>query len=61
LLRLADALAQLPEAQRCAVELRHLQGWSLNAVAAHMKRTPAGVAGLLHRGILKLRALLQDA
>jgi RNA polymerase sigma-70 factor (ECF subfamily) len=61
LLRLADALMQLPEAQRQAVELRHLQGLSLNAIAEHMGRTAGGVAGLLHRGLLRLRTLLQEA
>jgi RNA polymerase sigma-70 factor (ECF subfamily) len=61
LLRLAEALAQLPEAQRQAVELRHLQGWSLNDIAARMERTPGAVAGLLHRGLLQLRTLLQES
>jgi RNA polymerase sigma-70 factor (ECF subfamily) len=58
-LRLAGALAQLPEPQRRAVELRHLQGWSLNDIAEHLQRTPAAVAGLLHRGLSRLRELLQ--
>jgi RNA polymerase sigma-70 factor (ECF subfamily) len=58
-LRLATALAALPEPQREAVELRHLRGWSLNDIAGHMHRTPAAVAGLLHRGMTALRAVLQ--
>jgi DNA-directed RNA polymerase specialized sigma24 family protein len=60
MLRLALPLARLPEAQREAVELRHLHGWSLNDIAAYMDRTPAAVAGLLHRGMTQLRALLDQ-
>jgi RNA polymerase sigma-70 factor (ECF subfamily) len=60
LLRLAGALTALPEAQRAAVELRHLHGWSLADIAAQLDRTPAAVAGLLHRGMLQLRTLLEQ-
>jgi RNA polymerase sigma-70 factor (ECF subfamily) len=56
---LAAALAQLPDAQREAVELRHCQGWSIDAISRHMDRTPAAVAGLLKRGLKQLRELLQ--
>ncbi len=38
LLRMADALLELPEAQREAVVLHHLQGWPLSEVAGHMQR-----------------------
>lgn len=58
LLRLADALWQLPAPQRDAVVLHHLQGWSLSETAAKMAKTPAAVAGLLHRGLRKLREFL---
>ena len=58
LLRLADALAGLPEAQREAVVLHHLQGCSLAETARQLGRTDAAVAGLLHRGLRKLRELL---
>jgi RNA polymerase sigma-70 factor (ECF subfamily) len=60
LLRLATALAGLPEGQREAVELRHLHGWSLLDIAEHLDRTPAAVAGLLHRGLDALRTLLTE-
>jgi RNA polymerase sigma-70 factor (ECF subfamily) len=57
LVRLADCLARLPEDQRRAVELRHLQGLSLIEVGRAMNRSVAAVAGLLQRG---LRALRKD-
>jgi RNA polymerase sigma-70 factor (ECF subfamily) len=60
LLRLSSALAGLPAAQREAVELRHLHGWALNDIAVHLGRTAAAVAGLLHRGLSALRALLTE-
>lgn len=60
LLRLAVALAELPEPQRQAVELRHLHGLSLADIASHLGRTPPAVAGLLHRGLARLRELLEE-
>jgi len=56
---LADALASLPEPQREALTLRHLQGWSLADVAAELGKSKAAVAELLHRGLEQLRELLQ--
>lgn len=60
-LGLAQALAQLPEAQREALVLQHWHGWSLAAIAEHMERSPAAVAGLLKRGLARLRTLMQEA
>jgi RNA polymerase sigma-70 factor (ECF subfamily) len=57
-LLLADALAQLPEDQRLAVELHHLQGLPLTDVAERMGRSKGAVAQLLFRGLRKLRELM---
>jgi RNA polymerase sigma-70 factor (ECF subfamily) len=56
--RVADALSQLPDSQRDALLLHYWQGQSLTAIAAQMKRTPAAAAGLLKRGIARMRELL---
>jgi RNA polymerase sigma-70 factor (ECF subfamily) len=58
LLRLADALTQLPEAQREAIVLHHLQSCSLVETARKLERSDAAVAGLLHRGLKRLRELM---
>jgi RNA polymerase sigma-70 factor (ECF subfamily) len=59
LLRLAAALAQLPEPQRLAVELHHLQGMSLADTARALEKSEASVAGLLRRGLAELRERLE--
>ncbi len=56
--RLADALALLPEDQRAALELRHLHGAPVAEVGRRLGRSPAAVAGLLRRGLERLRGLL---
>jgi RNA polymerase sigma-70 factor (ECF subfamily) len=58
LLRLVEALAELPEAQREAVVLHYWQGQSLKEVAAQLGSTAPAVAGLLQRGLKTLRAVL---
>jgi RNA polymerase sigma-70 factor (ECF subfamily) len=58
LLTLAGALASLPDDQRRAVELHHLNGWPLAEVARAMDRSKGAVAALLFRAVQKLRSLL---
>jgi RNA polymerase sigma-70 factor (ECF subfamily) len=57
-LRLAEALEQLPENQRRAVELRHVKGLAIAEVAQEMACSRPTVIGLLHRGVRTLRTLL---
>jgi RNA polymerase sigma-70 factor (ECF subfamily) len=54
-LRLTQALAMLPEKQRRAIELHHLQELPLAEVASELGCTRPAVAGLLHRGMRSLR------
>src|SRR6266542_2633528 len=60
LLRLAAALAELPDDQRRAVELHHLLGCAVAEVADQMERTKQAVVGLLFRGLKRLRRLMAD-
>jgi RNA polymerase sigma-70 factor, ECF subfamily len=60
ILRLVDALAVLPDANRQALMMRHCQGLSLAEISARLGRTPPAVAGLLKRGLAELRNLLPD-
>jgi RNA polymerase sigma-70 factor (ECF subfamily) len=55
LLRLADALAALPEPMREVVVLKHLRGRTLKEIADHIGRTVPAVASLLRRGLEELR------
>ncbi len=59
LLRLARAIGQLPEDQRCVVELHHLKGLPVAEVAMQLGKSRPAVVGLLFRGLKKLRELLQ--
>ncbi len=58
LLLMAQAILQLPDDQRRAVEWKHLQGLSVGKIAGLMNRTETAVGGLLRRGMTRLRELL---
>jgi RNA polymerase sigma-70 factor (ECF subfamily) len=58
LLLLANALLQLPEPQREAIVWHHRHGRSLSETSSHLGSTDAAVAGLLHRGLRKLREIM---
>jgi RNA polymerase sigma-70 factor (ECF subfamily) len=57
--QLANALAELPEAQWRAVTLHHFEGLTLEQVAEHLGRSPAAVAGLIKRALATLRKHFQ--
>jgi RNA polymerase sigma-70 factor (ECF subfamily) len=56
--RLAAAVAALPPDQREAVLLKHIEGLSLAEIAARVGKSTAAVAGLLRRGLARLRELM---
>jgi RNA polymerase sigma-70 factor (ECF subfamily) len=60
LLQLSEGLAKLSDEQRDAVVLHYLQGWSLAQLAGHLQRSEASIAGLLRRGLKKLRELMEE-
>jgi RNA polymerase sigma-70 factor (ECF subfamily) len=59
-MRLAGALAALPEAQCEAIVLQYWHGLTLAEIGQRLERTPAAVAGLLKRGLKQLRQMLQE-
>ncbi|HEY2412729.1 MAG TPA: sigma-70 family RNA polymerase sigma factor [Pirellulaceae bacterium] len=58
--RLAEALLQLTDEQQEAVILHHLHGMKLAEVAAQLERGIEAAAGLVHRGLIKLKQILND-
>lgn len=58
LLELAAALAELPDDQREAIEIHHLQGLPFTEIAELMGRSKPSVAGLIFRGVRSLRKRL---
>lgn len=60
LLRLAEALGQLPDDQRAAVELHHLEGRTLVETAEELGRSRSAVASLIFRGLRNLRQSLGE-
>lgn len=60
MLRLAHALAELPEGQRDALSLHFFQGLSLAEVGRSLGRSQPSAVGLIHRGLKRLRGLLEE-
>src|SRR5262249_2282667 len=58
-LRLAGALAELPELMREVVVLKHCHGWTIRQIAAHTGKSTASAASLLRRGLAMLRQNLE--
>ncbi len=55
-----EAMAELPEDQRTALELRHLRGLTVPEVCREMGRSLPAVSGLLHRGLKTLRSRMEE-
>jgi RNA polymerase sigma-70 factor (ECF subfamily) len=58
--RLAVALAELPDAQRVAVQMRYLQGMKVTEIAKALDRSVGAVSLLLHRAVSTLKLELNE-
>ncbi|KAA5538814.1 sigma-70 family RNA polymerase sigma factor [Roseiconus nitratireducens] len=58
IVRISQAIAELPEPQADAVRLHYLEGMKLKEVADELGKSTGAVAGLLHRGMKALRKSL---
>ena len=54
-----DALKDLPEAQQCAVRMKFLDDFSTQEIAEATGQTERAVAGLLRRGMTRLKDVLR--
>src|SRR5262245_13225672 len=54
-LRVVDALSELPEAQQAALILHYWSGWTLAQISKHLGRSRDAVAGLIGGGVRQLR------
>ncbi len=59
LAQLAAAIESLPDDQRTAVSLHHLQGKTASEIGQLLNKTEIAVAGLLRRGLKRLREQLK--
>ncbi len=60
LLLLSEAIFQLPEDQREAIIQHHLKGQRLAQLADQWQRSQASIAGLLQRGLRRLRRIMNS-
>ena len=58
--QLAQAMEKLPADQREAVRLRHLEGWQISRIAETLGRSEEASAGLIKRGMAKLRQTFRE-
>ncbi len=58
---LLDALHQLPETQAEAIRLRYMEGLQLTEIVERTGKSETAVAGLLKRGLHKLRTIMNTA
>jgi RNA polymerase sigma-70 factor, ECF subfamily len=61
LLRMVEALAELPDLMREVIVLKHCQGWTLPRIAQRMGKTVPAVASLLRRGLEEMRNRLKTS
>jgi RNA polymerase sigma-70 factor (ECF subfamily) len=59
-LQLAGLLQNLPDAQREAVRMRHLEGWPIERIAQEMGKSMSATAGLIKRGLKTLRSKMSE-
>ena len=57
---LLEALHQIPETQAEAIRLRYMEGLSLSEIVERMGKSDTAVAGLLKRGLQKLRVIMKS-
>ena len=57
---IAQCLAALSPDQQMVIELHHLEGYTVSEIAQRMNRSKTSVAGLLRRGLQKLREDLKE-
>lgn len=60
-LQVATAIDSLPDAQQEVILLHYLEDLSMAEVGERMGRTSTAAAGLLHRGLKRLREMLRAA
>lgn len=60
ILQMVEMMTRLPEDQRTALELRHLQGLTVPDAAERMGKSPSAVASLLYRGMKSLREMMEE-
>jgi len=58
--RLAQALEQLPEDQRSAVQMQQIHDCSVEEIAEALGKSKSAVGGLLKRGMRRLREMMQQ-
>jgi RNA polymerase sigma-70 factor, ECF subfamily len=59
-LRIAAAVEGLPEGQREALILHYFQDLTLPEIALRMEKSATAVAGLVHRGLKRLRSTVSE-
>lgn len=58
--RIEQALEKLPWDQREAVRLRFLHDWSADQIAQFLDKSERAVAGLIYRGLARLKDVLRE-